>query len=42
MPVPGFAATYMDALWSHDWLQTWVEAAKAETWVIPQFEEVFR
>ncbi|CAM4209744.1 Glutathione S-transferase YfcF [Novosphingobium lubricantis] len=42
VPVPGFAATYMDALWSHDWLQTWVEAAKAETWVIPQFEEVFR
>ncbi|MEP7222861.1 MAG: glutathione S-transferase family protein [Novosphingobium sp.] len=32
--VPGFALTYMDAVWDHEWLQAWAAAAKAETWVI--------
>ena len=28
--VPGFAATYMDALWEHEWLQDWARAAAEE------------
>jgi glutathione S-transferase len=32
--VPGFALAYIDAMWDHEWLQSWVSAAKAETWVI--------
>lgn len=38
--VPGFAHAYMDAVWTHDWMQAWVRAALAEDWVIEQFEEV--
>ena len=38
VPVPGFAATYMEALWEHEWLQAWIAAAEAEDWVIEQFE----
>lgn len=38
--VPGFAQAYMDAVWTHDWMQVWVRAALAEEWVIEQFEEV--
>ncbi|MGE3693148.1 MAG: glutathione S-transferase family protein [Novosphingobium sp.] len=37
--VPGFAVAYMQAIWEHEWLQTWVDAAEAEEWVIEQFEE---
>jgi len=36
--VPGFAQAYMQALWEHDWMQQWVEAAMAEEWTISQFE----
>ncbi len=36
--VPGFAATYMEAVWEHEWLQAWVAAAEAEEWVIEQYE----
>ena len=36
--VPGFAMAYMQALWEHDWMQAWVEAAEDEEWVIEQFE----
>ena len=36
--VPGFALAYMEALWSHEWLQSWIAAAEAEDWVIEQFE----
>ncbi len=39
VPVPGFALTYMEAVWTHDWMQAWTEAAEAEDWVIEQFEE---
>ncbi len=28
--VPGFARTYMDAVWEHPWMQEWAIAAKAE------------
>ncbi len=36
--VPGFAQAYMQALWEHDWMQQWIEAALAEEWTISQFE----
>jgi glutathione S-transferase len=36
--VPGFAVAYMQALWEHEWLQDWTEAAEAEDWVIEQYE----
>jgi glutathione S-transferase len=36
--VPGFATAYMQAVWEHDWLQQWVQAADDEEWVIEQFE----
>ncbi|RKF22025.1 glutathione S-transferase family protein [Altericroceibacterium spongiae] len=36
--VPGFAQTYMQAIWEHDWLQSWINAAEDEQWVIEQFE----
>lgn len=36
--VPGFAIAYMEAVWEHDWLQTWVTAAAEEDWVIEQWE----
>ena len=38
VPVPGFAAAYMQAVWEHEWLQQWVHAAEAEEWVIEQYE----
>jgi glutathione S-transferase len=37
--VPGFAQAYMDAVWTHDWMQTWIKAGEAESWVIEKFEE---
>ena len=36
--VPGFALAYMEAVWSHEWLQSWIVAAEAEDLVIEQFE----
>ena len=39
IPVPGFAATYMQAVWEHDWLQAWVAAAGAEDWTIEQYDQ---
>ncbi len=36
--VPGFAQTYMQAVWEHDWMQQWIEAAQNEEWTISQFE----
>jgi glutathione S-transferase len=36
--VPGFAVTYMQSVWEHDWMQQWVNAAEAEEWVIEQAE----
>lgn len=36
--VPGFAQTYMQAVWDHAWLQEWVASAEAEEWTISQFE----
>jgi glutathione S-transferase len=36
--VPGFALTYMEAVWSHEWMQAWIAAAEAEDWTIEQYE----
>ncbi|MBH5321046.1 glutathione S-transferase family protein [Aurantiacibacter sediminis] len=36
--VPGFAQAYMQAVWEHDWMQQWIEAARSEEWTISQFE----
>ena len=36
--VPGFAATYMEAVWEHDWMQSWIAASENEEWVIEQYE----
>ena len=38
--VPGFAESYMQAVWTHDWLQQWIHAAEDEQWVIEQYENV--
>ncbi|MEL6878162.1 MAG: glutathione S-transferase family protein [Pseudomonadota bacterium] len=38
--VPGFAQSYMEALWEHAWMQEWVEASENEQWVIEQYETV--
>lgn len=38
--VPGFAAAYMQALWEHEWLKGWVNAAGDEEWVIEQYEAI--
>ena len=38
--VPGFAESYMQAVWTHDWLQQWIAAAEDEQWVIEQYESV--
>lgn len=40
IPVPGFAAAYMQASWEHEWMQAWVRAAEDEEWVIEQYETV--
>ena len=40
IPVPGFAAAYMQAVWEHEWLQTWIEASDNEEWVIEQYETI--
>jgi glutathione S-transferase len=36
--VPGFAEAYMQAMWEHDWMQQWIQAADDEQWVIEKFE----
>jgi glutathione S-transferase len=36
--VPGFALAYMEAIWTHEWMQAWIAAAEDEEWLIEQFE----
>ena len=36
--VPGFAQSYMEAVWEHDWIQAWVDASEEEEWVLEQYE----
>jgi len=38
VPVPRFAATYMEAILDHPWMQQWIEAAQEEPWVIERYE----
>lgn len=38
IPVPRFAAAYMEAILSHPWMIEWIEAAQEEPWVIEQYE----
>ena len=38
IPVPRFAAAYMEAILNHPWMQEWIEAAQDEPWVIEQYE----
>ncbi|MBX7458360.1 glutathione S-transferase family protein [Qipengyuania sp. 1NDH17] len=40
IPVPGFAAAYMQAVWEHEWMQGWVEASENEEWVIEHYDTV--
>ncbi len=39
IPVPAFAAAYMQAVVQHPWMQDWIAAAQEEDWVIEQFEK---
>lgn len=36
--MPGFAETYMEAMWEHEWMQQWIASAEDEQWVIEQYE----
>lgn len=38
--VPGFAQSYMDAVWEHEWMQAWIDGAEDEEWVLEQYENV--
>lgn len=38
--VPGFAQSYMQAMWEHAWTQEWIGAAEEEQWVIEQYDTV--
>jgi len=38
--VPGFAQSYMQAMWEHAWTQKWIGAAEDEQWVIEQYDTV--
>ncbi|HWH21718.1 MAG TPA: glutathione S-transferase family protein [Allosphingosinicella sp.] len=39
IPVPRFAAAYMETVLHHPWMQEWIEAAQEEPWVIEQYEQ---
>jgi glutathione S-transferase len=38
IPVPRFAAAYMEAILNHPWMREWIEAAQEEPWVIEKYE----
>jgi glutathione S-transferase len=38
IPVPRFAAAYMEAMLDHQWMRDWIEAAQQEPWVIERYE----
>jgi glutathione S-transferase len=40
VPAPGFAQAYMEAVWEHEWMQSWINAAEDEQWVIEQWDRV--
>jgi glutathione S-transferase len=39
LPIARFAASYMDAVIEHPFMQDWIAAAQEEEWVIEQFEQ---
>lgn len=39
VPLPGFAATYVEALFTHPCVREWIEAAQDESWTIEQYEQ---
>lgn len=39
IPVPAFAAAYMQAVVRHPWMQDWIAGAQEENWVIEKFEK---
>ncbi len=39
IPMPRFAATYLEALFAHRFVQDWIAGAQAEDWVIERFEQ---
>ncbi|MEP3421355.1 MAG: glutathione S-transferase family protein [Erythrobacter sp.] len=38
--VPGFAQSYMQAVWEHTWMEEWIASSESEEWVIEQYEAV--
>lgn len=38
IPLPRFAASYVETMLHHPWLREWIEAAQEEPWVIEQYE----
>ncbi|OYW87927.1 MAG: glutathione S-transferase [Sphingobium sp. 32-64-5] len=38
LPVDGLARDYVDTMLAHPWMVEWVEGAKAEIWVLDQYE----
>jgi glutathione S-transferase len=38
VPVPRFAAAYMEAILGHPWMREWIDAAQEEPWVIEHYE----
>jgi glutathione S-transferase len=39
IPVPRFAAAYMETILNHPWMRQWIEAAQEEPWVIEEYEQ---
>ena len=39
IPVPRFAAAYMEAILNHPWMREWIDAAQEEPWIIEQYEQ---
>jgi glutathione S-transferase len=39
VPLPRFAAAYVETMLAHPWMQEWIQAAQEEPWVIEKYEE---
>jgi len=39
VPLPGFAATYVEALYTHPHVRQWIEDAQNEDWTIEKYEQ---
>ncbi len=39
IPVPRFAAAYVEAMLDHPWMREWIEAAQGEPWTIERYEK---